>query len=95
MSIDTKNNTFDYTAQKRGRSRFCDCTFAAPICSGAHTTSDEYRGFVLQNKRSAHEDDDSLPVSSLGMSGLLLHYTIFIHDQCSVKQKDNIRVQTW
>ena len=46
-------------------------------------------------KRSAHEADHSLPVSSLGISGLLLHYTILIHDRCSVKQKDNIQVQTW
>jgi len=46
-------------------------------------------------KRSAHQANHSLPVSSLGMSGLLLHYTILIHDRCSVKQKDNIQVQTW
>ena len=46
-------------------------------------------------KRLAREANHSLPVSSLGMSGLLLHYTIIIHDRCSVKQKDNIQVQKW
>jgi hypothetical protein len=45
-------------------------------------------------KRSAQEANHSLPVSSLAMIGLLLHYTVLIHDRCSVKQKDNIQVQT-
>jgi hypothetical protein len=85
-----KKNTFDNTTKTRGRSRFSHYGLVAPTGFGTHTTSDEYRTSFFSIKRSAHEGNQSLSVSSLGMTGLFLHYTILIHDRWSVKQKDNI-----
>jgi hypothetical protein len=92
---DTKKNTFDYTTKTRGRSRFSHYGLAAPTGSASHTTSDEYRALFFRTKRSAHEGNHSLSVSSLGMTGLSLRYSILIHDRCSLKQKDNVQVQRW